>query len=173
MKTNPNNDETKNVISNDSQNNNPLTAHAATTLIAPSSTKHIAVIATIYLLGLFIGALDTGIVTPARTVIQNGFGIDDTFGVWMITIYTLTYAVSIPIMGKLADMYGRKGIYLTSIALFGIGSLGCGLSELIDNYYVFFLPVQFKLSEVVALCPLPPQSLAQHFPRKNEVWHLG
>ena len=53
MKTNPNNDETKDVTSSDSQNSNPLTPHAATTLIAPSSTKHIVVIATIYLLGLF------------------------------------------------------------------------------------------------------------------------
>ena len=43
----------------------------------------------VYLLGIFMGALDTGIVTPARTVIQESLGVSDTAGIWMITIYTL------------------------------------------------------------------------------------
>ena len=51
----------------------------------------------LYLLGLFMGALDTGIITPARTVIQNDLGVDASTGIWMITIYTLFYAASIPI----------------------------------------------------------------------------
>ena len=83
----------------------------------------------IYLAGIFMGALDTGIVTPARTVIQSNLGVNEQTGIWMITIYTLAYATSIPIMGKLADKYGRKYIYLTSIFLFGLGSLFCGLSQ--------------------------------------------
>ena len=61
----------------------------------------------VYLLGIFMGAIDTGIVTPARTIIQNNLGVDDKTGIWMITIYTLAYAASIPIMGKLADRFGR------------------------------------------------------------------
>ena len=83
----------------------------------------------IYLAGIFMGAIDTGIVTPARTVIQSNLGVNEQTGIWMITIYTLAYATSIPIMGKLADKYGRKYIYLTSIFLFGLGSLFCGLSQ--------------------------------------------
>lgn len=55
-----------------------------------------------------MGALDTGIVTPARTIIQSEFGVSAQSGIWMITIYTLAYAVSVPIMGKLADKFGRK-----------------------------------------------------------------
>ena len=83
----------------------------------------------LYLLGIFMGALDTGIVTPARTIIQNDLGVDDQTGIWMITGYTLAYAASIPVMGKLADRYGRKQIYLTAILLFGVGSLLCGLAQ--------------------------------------------
>ena len=64
----------------------------------------------VYLLGIFMGAIDTGIVTPARTVIQNDLMVNNNTGIWMITIYTLAYAASIPIMGKLADKYGRKYI---------------------------------------------------------------
>ena len=47
------------------------------------------VLLTVYLLGIFMGAIDTGIVTPARTIIQNDLGVDESTGIWMITIYTL------------------------------------------------------------------------------------
>ena len=43
--------------------------------------KGFALVAAVYLLGLFIGALDTGIVTPARTVIQSDLGIGEQMGV--------------------------------------------------------------------------------------------
>ena len=42
--------------------------------------KGFALVAAVYLLGLFIGALDTGIVTPARTVIQSDLGIGEQMG---------------------------------------------------------------------------------------------
>ena len=89
---------------------------------------------TVYLLGIFMGAIDTGIVTPARTIIQNDLGVDESTGIWMITIYTLAYAAAIPVMGKLADRLGRKPIYLISITLFGIGSLLCGLSQDVGSF---------------------------------------
>lgn len=83
----------------------------------------------LYLTGIFMGALDMGIVNPARTVIQNSLGVDDQAGVWVFTIYTLAYAIAIPVIGKLADVLGRKPVYVLAIALFGIGSLGCGLAQ--------------------------------------------
>ena len=88
----------------------------------------------LYLTGIFMGALDMGIVNPARTVIQNSLGVDDQAGVWVFTIYTLAYAVVIPIIGKLADVLGRKPVYVIAIALFGIGSLGCGLAQDFDSF---------------------------------------
>ena len=97
-------------------------------------SKGYVMVAAVYLLGLFIGALDMGIVTPARTVIQNSMGVEDSLGVWMLTIYTLAYAASIPIMGKLADKYGRKYIYLLCVTLFGLGSLMCGLSREFNSF---------------------------------------
>ena len=83
----------------------------------------------LYLLGIFMGAIDTGIITPARPIIANDLGVDEASGIWMLTIYTLAYAASIPVMGKFADRRGRKPVYLLSIALFGVGSLLCGLSQ--------------------------------------------
>ncbi|MCQ2752212.1 MAG: MFS transporter, partial [Coriobacteriales bacterium] len=80
-----------------------------------NQSKGYVLVAIVYLLGLFIGSLDTGIVTPGRTVIQNTLNVEDQLGVWMLTIYTLAYAASIPIMGKFADKFGRKYIYLLCV----------------------------------------------------------
>ncbi|NMW44920.1 MFS transporter [Mobiluncus curtisii] len=91
--------------------------------------NHWGLILALYLAGIFMGALDMGIVNPARTVIQNSLGVDDQAGVWVFTIYTLAYAIAIPVIGKLADVLGRKPVYVLAIALFGIGSLGCGLAQ--------------------------------------------
>ena len=70
----------------------------------------------LFLLGIFLGAIDSGIVSPAREIIQHGFNIDSSAGIWMITIYTLAYAVSMPITSKMADRIGHKKVYVFSIA---------------------------------------------------------
>ena len=70
--------------------------------------KGYVLVMVLYLVGIFMGAIDTGIVTPARTVIQGQLGVSAQAGMWMVTIYTLSYAASVPIMGKLADRLGRK-----------------------------------------------------------------
>ncbi len=72
--------------------------------------KRYGFVMAVYLLGIFIGAIDTGILTPARTIVQNSFGVDERTGIWMITAFTLSYACSMPILGKLADRTGRKRV---------------------------------------------------------------
>lgn len=99
---------------------------ANTDFTAPKRWKLVLVL---YLAGIGMGALDMGIVNPARTVIQNGLGVDDKVGVWVFTIYTLAYAAAIPVIGKIADIIGRKPVYVLAIGLFGLGSLGCGLAQ--------------------------------------------
>ncbi|MFP3360360.1 MFS transporter, partial [Planococcus sp. SIMBA_143] len=82
-----------------------------------------------FLLGVFLGALDSGIVSPALTTLIEDLGIDLKWTVWVVTIYTLVYAVSMPIVGKLADLFGRKRIFLTGITSFAIGSVIAGFSQ--------------------------------------------
>jgi EmrB/QacA subfamily drug resistance transporter len=47
---------------------------------------------------------------------------------WVVTIYLLTSTISVPIFGKLSDMYGRKWFYVGGIAVFVIGSALSGIS---------------------------------------------
>ena len=82
--------------------------YALTSGQSPKTEGHFGAILAIYLLGLLIGGLYVGLVAPIRTVVQAGFGIDDSSGIWMINIYTLFYAALIPVIGNLADRYGRK-----------------------------------------------------------------
>lgn len=102
-------------------------ASASDNIEAPP--KRWGLILTLYLAGIGMGALDMGIINPARTVIQNSLGVPEQTGVWVFTIYTLAYAAGIPIIGKVADLIGRKPVYMLAIGLFGIGSLGCGLAQ--------------------------------------------
>lgn len=96
--------------------------------------KSTSITMTVFLLGIFMGAIDSGIVSPARNIIADGLKVSQDYSVWMITIYTLSYAVSMPLMGKLSDKFGRKRVYMYSIVLFGLGSLLCGLSDYANSY---------------------------------------
>jgi EmrB/QacA subfamily drug resistance transporter len=127
----------------------------------------------VYLLGLFMGDIDTGIVTPARTVIQNDMMVDGNTGIWMITIYTLAYAASIPIMGKLADKYGRKYIYLTSIFLFGIGSLFCGLSQSFGSFSVLLAARVVQAIGGGGILPIATAEFGTTFPKEKRGLALG
>jgi EmrB/QacA subfamily drug resistance transporter len=80
------------------------------------------------MLGLFLGALDQTIVSPALPTIATELSGNDLY-VWTITIYLLTSTISVPFWGKLSDLYGRKPIFMTGIVIFLIGSALSGLSQ--------------------------------------------
>lgn len=127
----------------------------------------------VYLLGIFMGALDTGIVTPARTIIQNFLMVDEKTGIWMITIYTLAYAASIPIMGKLADKYGRKYIYLVSIFLFGTGSLLCGLASDFGGFPLLLIARAIQAIGGGGIVPVATAEFGTTFPAEKRGMALG
>ena len=135
--------------------------------------KSLVWMAVLYLLGLFIGAIDSGIVTPARPIIQSQLGVDANLGIWMITIYTLTYAAIIPIFGKLADKRGRKPIYLLSIALFGIGSLICALSSSADSFLVLMIGRVVQASGAGGIMPVATAEFGTSFPEEKRGMALG
>ncbi len=91
---------------------------------------------TIFAIGVFMGGLDNGIMSSALTTLIHSFKVSASWGAWIITIYTLGLAVSVPIMAKLSDRYGRKRMFLISIVLFGLGSMSVALSQ---NFTVLLL----------------------------------
>ena len=80
------------------------------------------------LLGMFLSALDQTIVGPVLPKIVSDLQGSD-FYTWAVTIYLLTSTVTVPIYGKLSDLYGRKPILIIGISLFLVGSALSGLSQ--------------------------------------------
>ncbi|MYW68528.1 DHA2 family efflux MFS transporter permease subunit [Streptomyces sp. SID8379] len=80
------------------------------------------------LLGIVLATLDGTIVGTALPVIVEDLGGPARLS-WVVTAYLLTTAVTTPLWGKIGDLYGRKGCYLASIAVFLVGSVLCGLAQ--------------------------------------------
>lgn len=95
----------------------------------------------ILLIGVFMAALDNGIISAALTTINASFDVSATAGTWGITLYTLGMAIATPIVGKLSDRYGRKKLFIIEIAIFTIGSLGVALSP---NFALFLTARLFQ-----------------------------
>ncbi|MGB3696604.1 MAG: MFS transporter [Gordonia sp. (in: high G+C Gram-positive bacteria)] len=79
------------------------------------------------ILSMALVAMDTTIVATAIPQVVGDLGGFSQIG-WVFSAYLLAQTVTIPIYGKLADLYGRKPILLFGIALFLLGSLLSALS---------------------------------------------
>ncbi|MFF3639910.1 MDR family MFS transporter [Streptomyces sp. NPDC002564] len=80
------------------------------------------------LLGIVLATLDGTIVGTALPTIVGDLGGLGHFS-WVVTAYLLTAAVSTPLWGKLGDLHGRKGSYLSAVSVFLVGSVLCGLAQ--------------------------------------------
>jgi EmrB/QacA subfamily drug resistance transporter len=85
---------------------------------------------------MFIAAIEGTIVATAMPTIVSRLGGFDLFS-WVFTSYLLTQAVTIPIYGKLADLYGRKRVLFVGIFLFLVGSVLCGFAWTMVSLIVF------------------------------------
>src|ERR671917_799986 len=79
--------------------------------------------------GLFMIMLDNTVVNVALPSIQRDLGIGLSELEWIVTGYALTFASLMLIGGKLADLLGRRLIFVTGLAIFTLSSLACGLAE--------------------------------------------
>lgn len=73
-------------------------------------------------LGTFMGLLDVTVVNVALPALAKHFNETFTNLQWVLNIYTLVLAISLLIVSKLGDMFGRKKIFLLSIVIFVIAS---------------------------------------------------
>jgi len=80
------------------------------------------------LVALFLGAMDALIMSAAMPTIVADLGGLHLYS-WVYTSYFLSRAVSLPVFGKLADLYDSKIIFMTSIAIFLVSSIAAGLSS--------------------------------------------
>lgn len=86
--------------------------------------------------GMFIAALEATVVgTAMPTVIASLGGINHYS--WVFTAYIVTSTVTVPVWGKLSDLYGRRLMYQLAIALFLVGTLLSGMSTSMAQLITF------------------------------------
>ena len=100
-------------------------------------TKQAKIIVTAALmLGMSLAALDTTIVGTALPSIVGKLGGISLYS-WVFSVYLLTSTTTVPIYGKLADLYGRKPIFLFGTAIFLLGSIFSGAAQSMEQLIIF------------------------------------
>ena len=126
-----------------------------------------------FLVGIFMGALDTAIISPARTVMGNTLNISADASIWIITLYSLIYAVSMPIIGKLADRRGLKSMFTISVILFGIGSLFSGLANFFGGFEMLLGARVIEAIGAGGMVPIATAFIGGAFPPEKRGAALG
>lgn len=89
---------------------------------------------------MMLAAMDSTIVATAIPQIVGDLGGFSLFS-WLFSIYLLIQTITIPLYGKLADIYGRKPILIFGIIIFLVGSATCGVAWNM-NSLIFFRGIQ-------------------------------
>ncbi|MFZ0167980.1 MAG: MDR family MFS transporter [Candidatus Dormiibacterota bacterium] len=100
-----------------------------------SQRTKLAIVAAV-MLGLFLSALDQTVVGTALPTIVTDLGGNNLY-VWVVTSYLLTSTITVPIYGKLSDLFGRKLLLIIGIGLFLVGSALSGLSQNMGELIIF------------------------------------
>jgi EmrB/QacA subfamily drug resistance transporter len=90
------------------------------------------------MLSIGLVAIDSTILATAVPSVVADLGGFTSFP-WLFSVYLLAQAVSVPLHGKLADLYGRKPLMLLGVGLFVLGSLLCGVAWSMPALIVFRL----------------------------------
>lgn len=88
------------------------------------------------MMAMFMAAIEGTIIATAMPTIVAELGSFELFS-WVFASYFLTQAVTTPIYGRLADIYGRKRVFYGGTVLFLIGSLACGAAWNMPSLILF------------------------------------
>lgn len=87
-------------------------------------------------LGVFAGALDLGVLSPALPALGREFSVATGNLAWVFTLYLLVTVLSIALASTAADRYGRRPVYVACLVLFAAGSI---VAITAPNYAVFLV----------------------------------
>src|SRR5437868_8927750 len=79
--------------------------------------------------GLFMIMLDNTVVNVALPSMQRSLHVGPSELEWVVVSYALTFATLMLTGGKLADLYGRRLLFIVGLVIFTASSLACGLAS--------------------------------------------
>ncbi|MFJ7152171.1 MDR family MFS transporter [Streptomyces sp. NPDC100445] len=103
-------------------------ADAVETVTEGKQPRSVRVVLLALMIAMMLAMLDNMIVGTAMPTIVGDLGGLEHLS-WVVTGYTLATAASTPVWGKVGDMYGRKGAFLSSIVIFLVGSALSGMAQ--------------------------------------------
>ena len=103
------------------------------------SRRTLVVVAGI-MLSIFMASMEATVIATAMPTIVSQLGGFEIYS-WAFSAYMLTSTCTVPVYGKLSDIYGRRIIFAVAMALFLIGSVLCGMSQSMEQL-VFFRALQ-------------------------------
>src|SRR4051812_26234021 len=88
------------------------------------------------MLATLLAALDQTIVATALPrIVADLHGVSNPS--WVVTAYLLTSTVTVPLYGKLSDLYGRRRLFVFAISVFLLGSALCGTAQSMGELIAF------------------------------------
>ena len=121
-------------------------------------------------LGVFAGALDLGVLSPALPALGAAFGVGPRDLAWVFTLYLLANVVSIPIATKLADRYGRRPVYIACVTVFALGSV---LAIAAPTFAVFLIARAIQAAGAGGIFPVATAAIGDSVPAERRGAALG
>jgi EmrB/QacA subfamily drug resistance transporter len=119
-----------------------------------------ATIFTIVVLALLMSSVDSTIVATALHALQHGLDTSINWASWTITAYAFGVMLMLPVSGKLSDRYGRRRVFLVSVAIFTVASLLCGFS---GNIYTLIALRAVQAAGGAGFTPSATGIIVDHF----------
>src|SRR3954447_15534349 len=140
-----------------------------------AGSQHRGIITLCVMLATIMQALDTTIANVALPYMQGNLSATQDQINWVLTSYIVASAIAIPVTGFLATRFGRRRLFLVSVAGFTGASVLCGMAGSIEQMVVF------RLLQGVFGAPLVPLSqsvLLDSYPKEKHgsamaLWGVG
>jgi DHA2 family multidrug resistance protein len=137
--------------------------------------RHRGIITICVMLATIMQALDTTIANVALPYMQGNLSATQDQINWVLTSYIVASAIAIPVTGFLAARFGRRRLFLASVAGFTAASVLCGMAASLEQM------VLFRLLQGVFGAPLVPMSqsvLLDSYPKERHgsamaMWGVG
>lgn len=121
-------------------------------------------------LALLMSSIDSTIVAVGLPAMMRGLRTNLVWLGWVITAYSLTQTIILPMAGKLSDEFGRKRLFLASVALFTVSS---GLSAIAPNVYLLIIFRVFQAIGGGAFMPSAAGIVSDVFGPKHRATAIG
>ena len=95
-------------------------------------TGHYKLTLVVLMMGSSAYVVAQSIISPALATIQRELHTTQQTVTWLLTLYLLTGAVAIPMLGRIGDMYGKDRVFLITLLIFVAGSVTCALAPNIE-----------------------------------------